>query len=508
MAIYSNRTCCNGLPPQNNKSKPNDTLKLTIGVFFDGTGNNKYNIDWGAKQEVIDDSYNGSYTNVALLWKAYEESANSAAKVYVEGPGTYSPQRINQKSSVDEKKLADNEGLVSSRMSDNSIENAFGHGETGIHAKISRACDLIHTKVTELCRNQRKPVKTLTLDVFGFSRGAAAARSFVSNLLMLQDGVNAKYATCLREHLYAFSSTQKFLFKKTAYDRFLKNVEIKVRFMGLFDTVSSYSPSFSFSPNFENDVNELHLKIPKLFPTVEKVIHLVAADEYRENFALTDISSALGKGREIILPGAHSDIGGGYKHQEEENIYMSDLLFNKSGKHKTGHRECRGYMSLQELQNNKWLPVDWAAPKRSLNQYGKAVTSYNSIRMVYNTYARIPLYIMYLQAQKRLLLFSAAYIGKVTFINHNEVELLNLKDMLVRKTMNGGSLYCMMNITERETGRFIKRIMKFTGTVEEKQIIESVRYRFIHLSARNTRSWIFLHPHKATKDNQREIIRG
>ena len=43
---------------------------------------------------------------------------------------------------------------------------------------------------------------------------------------------------------------------------------------------------------------------------------------------LTNIASAeTTRGEEVILPGAHSDIGGGYKRYEEEDIYMSDRIF-------------------------------------------------------------------------------------------------------------------------------------------------------------------------------------
>ena len=115
---------------------------------------------------------------------------------------------------------------------------------------------------------------------------------------------------------------------------------------------------------------------------------------------------------------------------------------------------------------------------------------------------------MYLQTQKKSLPLRAIHINRITFIDNKETELLNLKNMLVKKIMNGGRLYSMLNITDRKTGRFIKKIITFTGTEKEKQVIESVRYRFIHLSARSTRSWIVLYPHEATKDNLREIIRG
>ena len=67
---YTNRICGIDLPPKK-KTYRIRKVNITMGVFFDGTKNNKYNIDhW----ENIDDSYQGSYTNVASLWDMYETS--------------------------------------------------------------------------------------------------------------------------------------------------------------------------------------------------------------------------------------------------------------------------------------------------------------------------------------------------------------------------------------------------------------------------------------------------
>jgi len=278
--------------------------------------------------------------------------------------------------------------------------------------------------------------------------------------------------------------------------------------MGLFDTVSSYDRYISTSPNFKDDVHSLQLRIPFFYPTVKKVIHLVAADEYRENFALTDITSASKKGKEIILPGAHSDIGGGYKYQEVENIYMSDPIFNKSGKHKTGHRECRGYMSLQELIDENWLPLTWVTPTYSWDRYGWIHSSHNSTRVVYNTYAKIPLYIMFSQAQKNSLEFNIEHIKTITFIDNKETSLINLRNMIIEKVAKKESLYSMIYTKNKKTGHVIRKYIKFTGSMNEKFLIDSVRFRFIHLSAHNERTWLFLRPHKATINNIREIISG
>ena len=78
-----------------------------MGVFFDGTKNNKYNIDFGdnikkgwrylTSKVKTTDSYESSYSNVAKLWDMYyvnnKGNADSIAKVYIEGPGTSSPER-------------------------------------------------------------------------------------------------------------------------------------------------------------------------------------------------------------------------------------------------------------------------------------------------------------------------------------------------------------------------------------------------------------------------------
>ncbi|MCC8039305.1 MAG: DUF2235 domain-containing protein [Bacteroidales bacterium] len=42
------------------------------------------------------------------------------------------------------------------------------------------------------------------------------------------------------------------------------------------------------------------------------VIHICAADEFRENFALVNIGRSIENGKEIIIPGCHSDVGGSY----------------------------------------------------------------------------------------------------------------------------------------------------------------------------------------------------
>lgn len=79
--------------------------------------------------------------------------------------------------------------------------------------------------------------------------------------------------------------------------------KVEVLAVGLFETVSSHGAVYW------NDVSDLKLDS---ISQAAAVLQIAAAEEYRKNFSLTNIHSAAGNGRQIYLPGAHSDIGGGY----------------------------------------------------------------------------------------------------------------------------------------------------------------------------------------------------
>ena len=81
--------------------------------------------------------------------------------------------------------------------------------------------------------------------------------------------------------------------------------KVTIEFLGLFDTVSSYSPGISVNPDFNNDATEIELNN---LSRAKTVMHFTATDEHRANFSLT--KTRVGKEREF--PGVHSDVGGSY----------------------------------------------------------------------------------------------------------------------------------------------------------------------------------------------------
>lgn len=77
----------------NNKNY--EYIDVVIGVFFDGTYNNKYNIAYGKdkshnkevkewQEEETHGSYTSDYTNIKHLWKAYPQNLSKYIdKVYI-----------------------------------------------------------------------------------------------------------------------------------------------------------------------------------------------------------------------------------------------------------------------------------------------------------------------------------------------------------------------------------------------------------------------------------------
>ena len=299
---------------------PKGTINVTIGIFFDGTRNNKNNTNERIKNtsdfknngasKAKDTSYYNDHSNVARLF----EYLTSSTKIYVEGIGT------------------------TDKKGDSTIGFGLGSGDTGIRAKVRKGCESIATIVkSEKSKSGATKIGTLTLDVFGFSRGAAAARNFVHEIS------KAKYQAKLNMSggggNYGGGSTyltdsDGYITKRKEFPRRghlgLKLEEsslqvdiIRVRFLGIFDTVSSYSTNLNPKPNF-NDVVELSLNN---IGAAANVVHYVAENEHRENFSLTNTHVGVTK----VFPGVHSDIGGSYNDGLEivEEIETSKLSKNK-----------------------------------------------------------------------------------------------------------------------------------------------------------------------------------
>ncbi|MEJ5220429.1 MAG: DUF2235 domain-containing protein [Tepidiforma sp.] len=141
-------------------------------------------------------------------------------------------------------------------------------------------------------------VGRIYVSVVGFSRGAAAARAFANWFLRLCQ----LDAQRLRRGGLSLGS-----------------FPVSFDFLGLFDTVASVGLAASTVAGDGHGAwahNEL-LRIP---PQVGRTLHLVAAHEVRRSFPLDSISwegRLPARAEEIVFPGVHSDVGGGYRPGEQ-----------------------------------------------------------------------------------------------------------------------------------------------------------------------------------------------
>lgn len=480
MKEYKATRKCLVKPEKKDSNKKYTYIDVVIGVFFDGTNNNKYNIAYGKdkshdkevkewQEKETHDSYTSDYTNIKHLWEAYYQNLSKyIGRVYIEGVGTYEPE----------------ENGLSSGKDDSSMAGATGRdgfSNTGIDAKLKRAQNLIKESINKMVGEQENlRIKSLTLDIFGFSRGAATARCFINRIWNLYFYYN------LRTNIYG-----KPVYKPSFHFFGIQyGIQINVRFLGLFDTVSSYGL------NHKNDVNQLNLKIQKGF--VRKTVHLVAADEYRSNFSLTNIASAGEKGTEIILPGAHSDIGGGYSKEEHEYLYMGEM---PSGHELTYRPVFRGYMTFERLHNDRWIDdylYNYASDQYWRRNHSKTYNSPPPFRRVRNDYARIPLKIMYNLAKNQIPLFNQRLIGYLT--NLTDPKLIELGQKLETMANNGKNIY---NIG-RESGIYYNADPK--GPM--RKLILSIRAKYLHLSAHNKTVAGIIRPHTAPFNHKRDIIQG
>lgn len=143
--------------------------------------------------------------------------------------------------------------------------------------------------------------------IFGFSRGAAAARAlanYICETYGLPAAVEIEY---LKSHIQDDVVTGL-----TVVPAETASSKPKVAFLGLWDTVGAMGNPLDKREPFD-------LTIP---PGVDKVVHLVAIDEQRRPFdvALIDADDRV---EEVWFPGAHGNVGGGL-----ENCTLSDIALN------------------------------------------------------------------------------------------------------------------------------------------------------------------------------------
>lgn len=306
---------------------PADTVAVgcdlvRVGMFFDGTGNSRDHVPVGGVTW---------HTNVDLLQHAYvvaqsiTETINgrprkvSYSSIYMRGIGVRADGSVDdllgwyglprEPRVISGGKLVHRSpaGLVALPT---GTGLGWGLGPEGVESRVLESYERLESYM-RAGAGGIQPCD-VWLDVFGFSRGAVAARDFANGI---------------KDQEFSFGSTR-----------------IRTKFLGLFDTVSSMGSG-------GNTGNYGNVTLDTSGNVAEKIVHITAKDEIRQYFPLTLAMT----GERIEMVGSHSDIGGGYMPDAPPSTFtFSDNSYPGI----RGYFESRWNQSMQYLASGAQIDVD------------------------------------------------------------------------------------------------------------------------------------------------------
>jgi hypothetical protein len=304
-------------------------VPVKIGLFFDGTNNNLKRDRDGERvsiggKDVINSGMRlpaseCSHSNVARLFEVFQSDRDKGIfSYYIPGVGTRFSEIGEMTETSEGKAFAKGGqariiyallqvinsiyGMVMNKplYSDNrlgAIAQAYDRSisprqKESNNANVSAHVDFFDEYIgalTQAIRSIPKPViPSVTLNVFGFSRGAAEAVAFCHMFDELL--IRSRFAS----------------------------IPASINFLGIFDTVASVGVSASVSMTTilpkawaDGHYSWASRILKPLPPSVRSGRHYIAAHEQRMNFPVTTQTGA-SNFKEVYFPGVHSDVGGGY----------------------------------------------------------------------------------------------------------------------------------------------------------------------------------------------------
>jgi hypothetical protein len=282
-------------------TRPSCSGQVFVGLFFDGTGNN---LELDYNQPAPDKR---KHSNVVRLYQTFrDEHTAGYLRFYLPGVGTPFPEIGDSGGKLGKAMAARGEDRIhwaftrlvnaphrfvhdAALIDDANSKVAVGQLSSGTARFRRNTLRNWQDKLKAALKDQKPTVTQINLSVFGFSRGAAQARAFVNWL----------FDAC--EH------------KDGAWQ--FAGIPLRLQFLGIFDTVASVGLADLLNTgvvaghqSWADDNLQIH-------PAVEQCVHYVAAHEVRACFPLDSVrvkNSYPANAKEVMYPGAHSDVGGGY----------------------------------------------------------------------------------------------------------------------------------------------------------------------------------------------------
>ncbi|AUH49360.1 hypothetical protein CXB49_00140 [Chromobacterium sp. ATCC 53434] len=266
-------------------------------LFFDGTMNNN------------DVSPNNKSNVARLFLAAYNDHEKEFFPRYIAGLGTEYIPKDNPEVGADK---------------GGTMGAGFGKGG---EMRLKDAMLYIEKTLGEKYSNTMLNIEIVRVNVIGFSRGATLSRAFVNRIIKEKSDINKKGQLVYKLDFYGVP------------------VPLEIGFLGIFDTVASVGGP-ALHKNWASEI-----RVPS---EVKRCVHIVSAHEVRRAFPLDSIeykNRYPENSEEVVYPGVHSDVGGGYYPNEQgRNLKLTKIPLRKM--YLEAIKAGVGLKSLKEMDRN------------------------------------------------------------------------------------------------------------------------------------------------------------
>jgi len=328
-------------------SAPACTGQANVGIFFDGTGNNRDEDYLGimaadqvkamksASAPLAPESFPDSrkkHTNVVRLFHAYkDDKKNGFSSHYIPGVGTPFSEIGDEGGMRGSAMGAGGEGrilwaftrllndvydyvLKGFLLTDDESQALVDKLSSVFSPASQRRAELKEWqgKLQAALKGKKPKIVQINLCVFGFSRGAAQARAFTNWLFEVCEQ---------RDGGWLFAG-----------------IPLRVQFLGIFDTVASVGLADLSGNNTLEGHQGWADGDMEIHPAIEQCVHYVAGHEVRACFPLDSVrihQTYPPNAKEVMYPGSHSDSG---RRRKEMTTYSPDL-FPSSGLRSLSEKE-------------------------------------------------------------------------------------------------------------------------------------------------------------------------
>ncbi|RZG04773.1 DUF2235 domain-containing protein [Pseudoalteromonas sp. CO348] len=394
----------------------------SIGIFFDGTGNNKYN-------DILDPFDDKEPTNIAKLHELYESDGKLFFKRYIEGVGTKAGEE------------------------DTTLDLAVAYS---FDERLVKAVEVL---VSNLRNASIALTNTILVDCFGFSRGAAAARAFVNLVNEMREKQDTKLAN------------------KEVVFRFVGIFDTVASIGGDGDN--------DHSELYARDELEEAARLDLNQASAGAVYHLTAWDERRDKFPLNSLKnkggSLFANHKEDYLPGVHSDIGGGYAPISIDIEYPLKRIRGIPGNPEHEAKVQQAKLAIEHKYQWPGINVDMVYRFKRL-RYGASrsgrdkdfYTTYRPVwrRKIDNTLAHYGLHQMYNEAVQH----GVPLRAMVRLQSIYPFELSNEVATLVPKALKAGPT---SQAWQKLYEHYIHISSRFTGTTDKLAHGEETKAKYV-----------------------------